>query len=58
MPDISDKIAELAKGKADEALAAAIRERLPEFVVECEESLKSPLQRGVETIKKLDRMGW
>jgi hypothetical protein len=57
MADISDKIAELAKGKKDDALAARIRDRLPAFVMECEESLKSPLQRGVETIKRMDRMG-
>lgn len=57
MSDVSDKIAELAKGKPDDALAAVIRERLPQFVVDCEESLKSPLQRGVETIKRLDRAG-
>jgi len=56
--DVSDKIAELARGNPEPKLAAVIRDRLPAFVIECEESLKTPLQRGVETIKKMDRAGW
>lgn len=61
MADISDKIAELAeggKGEETDRLAAAIRRRLPDFVVECKESLKTPLQRGVETVKAMDKAGW
>ena len=59
MSDVSDKIAELASdGEPNDQLAHVIRERLPEFVADCQDSLKTPLQRGVETIKKLDRAGW
>jgi hypothetical protein len=58
MADVSDKIAELAKGKADPELASIIRDRLPQFVVDCEEAAKPQLQRGIETIKRLDKMGW
>lgn len=59
MADVSDKIAELAnEGTPDPELAAVIRDRLPQFVVDCQESLKTSLQRGVETIKRMDKAGW
>lgn len=57
MADISDKIAELAKdgeGEETERLAGIIRDRLPRFVMECEEELKTPLQRGIARVKRMD----
>ncbi len=58
MADVSDKIAELAQGKKDDDLARVIRDKLPAFVVECQEALETPLQRGVKKIKRMDRAGF
>lgn len=61
MGDISDKIAELAeggKGEKTDRLAAVIREKLTDFVWECQESLKTPLERGIAKIKDMDRRGF